>query len=86
MELARRVSPMTYVRKDLAPILTLHGDADPTVPYEHGTKLTKALVDAGAKAEMITVPGGKHGFPKETLDELYPRIFAFLKDQAGIAP
>ena len=86
MELARRVSPMTYVRKDLPPILTLHGDADPTVPYEHGTKLTKALVDKGAKAEMITVPGGKHGFPKETLDELYPRIFAFLKDQASIAP
>ncbi len=78
MELAARVSPMTYVRKELPPILTLHGDADQTVPYEHGTKLTKALVDAGARAEMITVPGGKHGFPKETLDELYPRIFAFI--------
>jgi acetyl esterase/lipase len=78
MELARRVSPMTYVRKDLPPILTLHGDADPTVPYEHGVKLTKALVDIGARTEMITVPGGKHGFPKEKLDELYPSIFAFL--------
>src|SRR5439155_13283172 len=85
-ELAKRVSPMTYVRKDLPPILTLHGDADKTVPYEHGADLTKALVDKGAKAEMITVPGGKHGFPKETLDELYPRILAFLKDQANIAP
>src|SRR5713101_4603347 len=78
VELARRVSPMTYVRKDLPPILTLHGDADPTVPYEHGVKLTKALVDIGARAEMITVPGGKHGFPKEKLDELYPFIFEFL--------
>ncbi len=78
VDLARRVSPMTYVRKDLPPILTLHGDADPTVPYEHGVKLTKALVDIGARAEMITVPGGKHGFPKEKLDELYPFIFEFL--------
>ena len=46
--------------------------------HEHGVKLTKALVDAGARAEMITVPGGKHGFPKEKLDELYPLIFEFL--------
>ena len=78
-DLARRVSPMTYVRKDLPPILTLHGDADATVPYEHGVKLTKALVEAGARAEMITVPEGQHGFPKEKLDELYPQIFAFLE-------
>lgn len=81
MELAHRLSPMTYVRRDLPPILTLHGDADPTVPYEHGVKLTRALRDAGAPAEMISVPQGKHGFPKEKLDELYPQIFAFLKRQ-----
>jgi acetyl esterase/lipase len=84
MELARRVSPMTYVRKDLPPILTIHGDADQTVPYEHGAKLTKALADAGARAELITVPNGKHGFPKEISDELYPKIFVFLEKQ-GIA-
>lgn len=78
-ELAKRVSPMTYVRKDVPPILTIHGDADATVPYEHGVKLTKALRDAGAKTEMISVPKGGHGFPKPLLDELYPKIFAFLK-------
>jgi dipeptidyl aminopeptidase/acylaminoacyl peptidase len=77
--LARRVSPMTYVRKGLPPILTIHGDADPTVPYEHGVNLTKALTDAGADTEMIPVPKGAHGFPKETLDRLYPQIFDFLK-------
>lgn len=78
LELARRVSPITYVRRDLPPILTIHGDADDTVPYVHGARLTKALTDAGAVAEMISVPGGKHGFPSEKLDELYPQIFAFL--------
>lgn len=80
LELARRVSPMTYVRKDVPAILTLHGDADPTVPYEHGVGLTKALRDAGAAAEMVSVPQGKHGFPKETVDRLYERnIWPFLK-------
>ena len=76
--LARRVSPMTYVRKDVPPVLTLHGDADATVPYEHGVNITKALTEAGAQAEMIPVPKGIHGFPKETQDRLYPRIFEFL--------
>ncbi|HEU0123531.1 MAG TPA: alpha/beta hydrolase [Bryobacteraceae bacterium] len=82
--LARRVSPMTYVRKDVPPILTVHGDADATVPYEHGVKLTKALKDAGAEAELIPVPKGPHGFPKETLDGLYPQIFEFLKKHGAM--
>lgn len=79
IELARRVSPMTYVRKKVPPVLTIHGDADQTVPYEHGVQLTRALRDAGADAEMISVPQGRHGFPKEKLDELFPQIFEFLR-------
>ena len=43
--------------------------------------MTRALRDAGAKAEMLSVPQGRHGFPKEKLDELYPQIFDFLKRQ-----
>lgn len=77
--LARRVSPMTYVRRGVPPVITIHGDEDPTVPYEHGVKLTKALNDIGAKAELISVPKGKHGFPKEVSDSLYPKVFDFLK-------
>src|SRR5574340_70901 len=80
MELARRVSPMTYVRRKAPAILTLHGDDDPTVPYEHAVNLTKALRDAGAAAEMVSVPQGKHGFPKETVDRIYEQnIWPFLR-------
>ncbi len=80
LELARRVSPMTYVRKGLPPILTIHGDADQTVPYEHGVKLTKALRDAGDDAELVSVPQGRHGFPKEKDDEIYEQnIWPFLR-------
>jgi len=78
-ELARKVSPMTYVRRGLPPILTIHGDADPTVPYEHGIKLTKALRDVGVDAQLISVPGGKHGFSKEEWDRVLPQIFTFLE-------
>lgn len=78
-EIARRVSPITWVRKDLPPILTIHGDADPTVPYEHGVDLTKALRDAKADAELIPVPQGVHGFPPEKMKELFDMIFRFLE-------
>lgn len=80
LALARRVSPITYVRKDAPPVLTIHGDADDTVPYQHGVSLTKALTEAGAKAELIPIPKGGHSFPRETQDTIYPRIFAFLKN------
>ena len=80
LELASRVSPMTYVRRGLPPILTIHGDADSTVPYEHGVKLTKALRDAGDDAELVSVPQGEHGFPKAKVDEIYEQnIWPFLK-------
>lgn len=78
MELARRVSPVSYTRKDVPAVLTIHGTADETVPYEHGVRITKMLRDAGADAEMISVSEGQHGFPKEKMDALYPQIFEFL--------
>ncbi len=79
MELARRLSPITYVRKGLPPILALHGDADDTVPYEQSAALVKALKNAGDDAELITVPGGQHGFTPAEMDQLWPRIFQWLK-------
>ena len=79
-ELAKRVSPMTYVRKDLPPILTLHGDADKTVPYEQGANLTRELKKIGVSARLITVSGAGHGFPQATLDDEFEHIFAFLKE------
>ena len=53
---------MTYVRNGLPPILTIHGDADPTVPYIQSVRLHKALTDARVPNELMTMQGGKHGF------------------------
>jgi dipeptidyl aminopeptidase/acylaminoacyl peptidase len=79
MELARQMSPITYVRKGLPPILALHGDADPLVPYGQSVNLTKAIRSAGGDAELVTVPAGKHGFTPEQMDTLWPQIFKWLK-------
>jgi acetyl esterase/lipase len=79
MELARRLSPITYVRKALPPILVLHGDADSHVPYEHSVSLVKALKNAGDDATLITVPSANHGFTPEEMERLWPQIFQWLK-------
>lgn len=80
-QIARRVSPLTYVRAGLPPVLTIHGDADPTVPYTQSVRLHKALADAGVPNELLTIPGGKHGFDCCNLAErtrAYAKIREFL--------
>lgn len=78
-EIARRVSPLSYVRKDLPPILSIHGDADPTVPYSHATRLQEALKKAGATTELVTIPGGRHGgFPPPEQARAFAAVRAFL--------
>ena len=48
-EVAKHVSPMTYVRPGLPPIITIQGDHDPTVPYSQGVSLRDALTKAGVQ-------------------------------------
>ncbi len=79
MELAKKLSPITYVRKGLPPVLSIHGDADPVVPFDQSVRLTKELKAAGDQAELITVPRGQHGFPPEEMSNLWPQIFKWLK-------
>jgi fermentation-respiration switch protein FrsA (DUF1100 family) len=59
--LARALSPINYVRPHGPAVLTVHGDADPVVPYDHALRLAKALDVAGVPNRLLTIPGGKHG-------------------------
>jgi acetyl esterase/lipase len=78
-EVARRVSPLTYIRPGLPPILTVHGDADTTVPYQHAVRLHEALAKAGVPNQLVTIPGGKHGgFTPEERTRIYVAIREFL--------
>lgn len=80
-DVARRVSPLEYVRAGLPPILTIHGDADPIVPYEHGVRLHQALEKAGVSTQLHTVPGGGHGdFNLEENLEVMRVIRGFLEE------
>ncbi len=80
--IAKRVSPLEYVRPGLPPVLMIHGDADPTVPYEHSQRLKAALDKAGVPNELFTVAGGHHGnFSADQNTRVYAAIEEFLRKQ-----
>ena len=82
VEVARRVSPLAYVRAGLPPIMTIHGDADPTVPYAHATQLRDALKKAGVTTELVTIPNGRHGnFPLPDQLRALEAVRTFLTTQ-----
>jgi acetyl esterase/lipase len=77
--LAKSMSPITYVRSDLPPILSIQGDADPIVPYSQNVRLRDALTKAGVRNELFTIPGGGHGnFKADERTKAYVKIREFL--------
>ncbi len=77
-EKARRASPLTYVNKDSAPFLIMHGDKDDLVPLRQSELLADALKKAGVEAKLQVVKGNGHGGPGFTSPENLRLIEAFF--------
>ena len=79
-EIARMSSPLSYVRKQNPPIITLHGDQDDVVPYSHAVRLHEALNKAGVGNQLYTIKGGGHGqFKDEDNRNAYDAVWQFLE-------
>jgi acetyl esterase/lipase len=79
IELARVLSPLP-LRAGVPPVISIHGDADPTVPYTQSVRLHDALQKAGLPQKLVTIPGGKHGgFSRDENERAYKEVDAFLK-------
>jgi len=77
--IAKRVSPTTYVRKELPPIMIIHGTADPIVPFDQATKLQKMLDAAGSPNEFYAVEGGGHGgWSTADMEKIYKAVRVFF--------
>ena len=80
-EVAKSVSPLTYVRAGLPPVITIHGDKDDVVPYAHATRLHDALAKANVPNKLVTVKGGGHGmFAQPDYVMAFDEIWKFLTD------
>jgi acetyl esterase/lipase len=78
-EKAAKASPITYVSKDAAPFLIMHGDQDKTVPITQSEMFAQALKQAGADATFVIVKGGKHGGALFTNAESLKQIEDFFR-------
>jgi dipeptidyl aminopeptidase/acylaminoacyl peptidase len=90
-ELARKLSPLNYVRQGLPPIITIHGTKDGAVPYRHAERLHEALERVGVPNQLVTISGGGHGqrqFSREDNVRAQTAIFHFLEQQGipGVVP
>lgn len=90
-QLAKRVSPITYVHSGATPVLTIMGDKDPIVPYSQAVSLHDALEQAGVPNELVTIRGGGHGattpyaWSREQNLKAQQAVFAFLEKYGVIA-
>lgn len=86
----RQASPVTHVRRDAPPILTLQGDADFVVPYAQAALLHEAITRAGGSSTLVRVPGGSHGwgasFDGSTNLRTLPAITTFLARAFAVRP
>ena len=60
-ELARRSSPIYYVKADAAPFLIMQGDKDPLVPLQQSASFHEALQKAHVPSILKIYPGAGHG-------------------------
>jgi len=84
-ELARQASPVAHVDASDPPLLLIHGDADPQMPYEQAVELQKAYEKANRTVQLVTIPGGKHG-GGAFFDDQRSQIMAGFLRQAAQGP
>jgi acetyl esterase/lipase len=74
----KEASPVTYVSKDVCPILTIHGTVDKLVPVEQAVEFDAAMKKAGATSELMLLEGQGHGFTGDANRKAREATFAFF--------
>jgi acetyl esterase len=57
----REASGITYVKRDMPPILFIHGTKDELVPFAQSTSMCAKMKLVGASCEVFAVPDAPHG-------------------------
>lgn len=74
-ELARLVSPSTYVSSSTPPMLLIHGTADAIVPVEETEDFHKLLLAAGVDSTLRLLSGAGHGWDDALTRDQIVRFF-----------
>lgn len=71
------------VRKDIPPMLIIHGTADKTVPYRNAVRLAARLDSAGVRHELLPLENAEHT-PMNHYPVFVEKIAAFIWSLPGI--
>lgn len=82
-EEAKKICPVTYVRKDAPPFLIIHGDQDHTVPFGQGELLHDKLEEAGAEVKLLVLEEADHADVRFFQKDIWERIITFFQDKLG---
>ena len=77
-EEAKKASPLTFVTKDDAPVLTFHGTKDPLLPATQAIKLGEAMTKAGVPGRVELILGASHGWGGAELDRTAKETLEFF--------
>lgn len=98
MALAHALSPVERVRAEggpppvargsgsgaAPPVVSVHGDRDPVVPFEQSARLHEALDRAGVPNHLHVVEGGGHGdWDQDAWQRAYDAVFGFVEGKRG---
>lgn len=71
-------SPITYVAKNVCPILTIHGTGDKLVPVDQAVEFDAAMKKAGATSELLILEGEGHAFRGPAIRKAREATLAFF--------
>jgi acetyl esterase/lipase len=77
-EAAAKASPLTFITKDDAPVLTFQGTKDPLVPFTQAIKLAEAMDSAGVPGRVELMVGAQHGWGGAEMERTVSETFRFF--------
>jgi acetyl esterase/lipase len=83
---AAEFSPIRFVSATSAPSLIVHGDADTTVPIEHGETMYAALKKVGVPASFMPLKGAGHGFEGADAERAFAALIQWFEQHLGVQP
>ncbi|WP_063768860.1 alpha/beta hydrolase fold domain-containing protein [Verrucomicrobium sp. BvORR034] len=84
-DLARLASPVAQLDSQDTPLLLIHGDADPQMPFAQSEEFQRAYQKAGLSVEFVPVAGGKHG-GREFYDEARTKVMVEFLNRVASSP
>lgn len=71
-------SALAWPERLTAPLLLMHGDADPVVPVESSRRLAERLAGLGREHALVVYPGGDHNLTGHG-DDVLRRVAAWFR-------